>query len=98
MKRHIRILVASLILMVTVLSYNMDVLAASDCEHHYVTFSKNLEYREKTGEHVVTLANGLQATCYIYKEYYRVVEICDICNNSTRSSQQIYSNIHSISH
>lgn len=98
MKRYLRAIVVSLILMGTVMAYDMNVLAASGCDHHYVVFSRNLQYREKIGEHVVSLPNGMQATCYLYNEHYTVVEICDRCNNSTRSYQQTYYNIHSISH
>ena len=35
MKRYLRAIVVSLILMGTVMAYDMNVLAASGCDHHY---------------------------------------------------------------
>lgn len=39
------------------------------------------QHREKTGEHAVTLKNGLQAVCYDYAEYYLEKRYCLNCGS-----------------
>lgn len=57
--------------------------AAPNCSQglHGTTYicEKELKHREKTGEHVVGLDNGMQAVCYIYTEYYVVKKVCSNC-------------------
>lgn len=82
MKAMLGILVA-----ITVLVNGFMVLAAegpgcSYGNHGSRKFSgRELQYSEKTGEHVVNLDNGMQAVCYIYMKYYVAKYYCMDCGS-----------------
>ena len=98
MKRTKRLL-AVILLMTVILGCTMMTNASSNgCIHpEKCLYSHNLMYKAKTSEHVIEVSGGMQATCYIYTEYYDDVYYCATCQtmfpHETNTIQ-----VHSLSH
>lgn len=71
----------------SVLASSFTVFARESCpggiHSPKVLYNKVLQYREKTGEHVVKVDGGKEAVCYIYNEYYLLTYYCQSCGAYT---------------
>lgn len=59
-------------------------------------YSHVLMSKVKTGEQVVNLSNGMQATCYIYTEYYEDTYYCTTCHTMLPRKTSVNTNVHSL--
>ena len=90
--------IISLVMILTLCFSTLTVSAATNgCDDNthasLVLYSKNLAYRVKTGEHIITDAEGRDSACYIYTEYYAVRYYCTACGlfvDTTTTSTNVH--------
>lgn len=81
MRKTIISICVVLVICLNTLSVSAAERGCSNGAHSSLTLvSMRLEYREKTGEHIVVDPNGYSSVCYIYKDYYAAQYYCHACN------------------